>query len=322
MADGLHHLRPTHGVFAALALALAGTAGAQDVPVPREKPPMLRQDPAVEPAPPVEEPPIEAAPAEAPPAPVEPVPEESPAPVAADPAPVEPAPEPSDASETAMSAMADTDVLRTLLQIQRDNSIWLQVGLFLLALTAMLAAYAAVLAHRAARASLRSDRNSRAALLAETRPWLKVELVPYGPLMWTEEGCHVAVMLSVENIGRAPALDVWAKMDGMTGTGADLAGALDATTRGALSETHAPGVIIYPGERFSEQQAVLLPRSRQGRPAEGEIFGCVTYRMQGGVRGQTGFSYAVLPQATPGAANADNGADFSIRARPELALIN
>lgn len=305
---------------ALLAVALTGAAMAQSaVPVPREKPPMLREAPVEEPV--------------APPAPIPP-----PDPEAVDPRrteePSPPQPEPAIEGAVMPSPPALPDpneTLRMLLQIQHDNSLWLQVGLFLLALTAMLAGYSALLAHRAMRASLRSDRNSRAALLAETRPWLRVEVTPRGPLMWTDEGCHVALTVSVENIGKAPALDVRARLEGSAAADDPaLAAALEGLARATLSETHDPGATIYPGERFSEEYATVLPLPKgeklDSNGGRGEILGCVTYRMQGGVRGQTGFAYVVLPQdQQPGVSHALNGAsdvDFRIQARPEMALIS
>ena len=140
---------------------------------------------------------------------------------------------------------------------------------------------------------------------AADRPWLSVDAVPNGPLVFRSLGAGVNVKFTVKNVGHSVANEAVVIADVFIGkSGEDVYGKAIERQRQICEETTTTitSHTVFPGDMFTDGQLVIakIPAMENGREADNTlpfflIIGCVDYRFgDQPARHRTNFIYEVV----------------------------
>lgn len=157
---------------------------------------------------------------------------------------------------------------------------------WLMALLSVAATVVSIWAVRLLRRTLRetqkANKTARQAMLAQTRPWIKVVSGRFYSAWQPTTELEARVNCKIRNIGKSPALSVYAS--GEIFFSANKVGASDALRERAAIARDRPYDVeytIFPDSDGGGEFPLVYPRDRPAAPVYVYAFLCVRYRIEG-----------------------------------------
>lgn len=175
-------------------------------------------------------------------------------------------------------------------------------------------------AQKTSDAAIAANTLNREAFIAEYRPWLKVDVAIGGPLKWDVNGDFFEFGIVVENIGRAPALHVMARINIILAFAPFQLDEAQASFANKVRESSirmGGGSTVFLGQKMvfphagtvswidiNEHIATNKQKGFNDDCIFPHLIGCVDYRSPSRTEHQTGFIYSIHRRKGAGYINA------------------